>query len=161
MTCSVCQQQFESEAPDVLTFTKKGAAKLICPHCKEIYETASFSRDPDEAATAIKELREITAQNHDAIVLDLFAETFPEMEARVTAIRDGSYDFSLDELSDEDDGIPEEYKQDPEEAAEEARLAEEAKRITPIDRIITALWIVVGIVATISLGLTIYRVLFS
>lgn len=161
MTCSVCQQHFESEAPDVLTFTKKGAAKLICPHCKEIYETASFARDPAEAEAAIKELRSITAQNHDATVLDLLAEAFPEMESRVAAIRDGSYDFSLDEFSDVDDAIPEEYKQDPEEAAEEERLAEEAKRITPIDRVITALWIVVGIVATISLGFTIYRVLFS
>ncbi len=160
MTCSVCQQSFESDAPDILTFTKKGAAKLICPHCKEIYEAASFSRDPEEAENAIKDLRKIIDANRDINILDYFAEVIPEMEARASAIRNGSYDFSQDELGDEDDGIPEEYRQDPEEAAEEERLAEEAKRITPLDRVITALWIAVGIVAIVSLGLTIYRVLF-
>lgn len=152
--CAVCQAAFESDQPDVLFFSKSGSARYICPHCAEIYEKATLSRDPDEIEGALSALYSDTDRLTDVATLEFLALSLGDAKKRLSDIRNGSYDFALDEedvpVSEE---IPEEYR--PDEAIEK-EAAEKAKKLTLFDRIIDILWILVGVGAV---GYIVYTII--
>ena len=152
--CAVCQAAFESDAPDVLFFSKSGSARYVCPHCAEIYEKATLSREPEEIENSLEALYGYTDRLTDVATLEFLALSLGDAKKRLSDIRNGCYDFSLDEeeapISEE---IPEEYR--PDEAIEK-EAKEKAKRLTLFDRIVDILWILVGVGAA---GYIIYTII--
>lgn len=152
--CAVCQSAFESEDPDVLFFTEAGSARYICPHCKELYETATLSREPDAIDTALSDIYKHTDRLTDVSTLEFLAASLGDAKERLSSIREGSYDFSLDDDGEEIvEEIPEEYRPD---EAEEKAAEEKRKKLTPFDYAIDILWIAAGVAAV---GYLIYMII--
>lgn len=159
--CSVCNKEFDSESPDILTFSQKGSPRLICENCKDLYVTATKSHDPDEAENALQTLRTMLAECDDLAVLELCNEEFPAAEKRIAAIRDGSYDFSDDATDTEaEPEIPEELRESEEDKKAYAEAEERLKHDTLFDKITTGLWIVAGCVAVAAVIFTVIKIIF-
>lgn len=158
IACAVCQAAFESDVPDVLFFSKSGSARYVCPHCAKIYEKATLSRDPEEIEDSLSSLYDHTDRLTDVATLEFLALSLGDAKKRLSDIRNGTYDFALDEeevpVSEE---IPEEYRPDD---AIEKEAAEKAKRLTLFDRIIDILWILVGVGAVGYIAYTIIDMFF-
>ncbi len=151
-TCSVCYNHFDVESPDVLTFSEQGASKYICPDCKELYETATLSRDPDNAISATGKLKELLVQNRDMTVLRLFSDVIPAAEERADAIRRGEYDFRLDEEDVfEEAAIDEELLLEEEDKVFLEEATKPAEKPSLFDRVLNWAWVVIGAFALGSL----------
>ncbi len=151
--CAICD--IRSEETELFFISKHGTPKYICEECAALYTTATEERDPDVAEEALNRIYKKVSAIHDLSVLEMLSDTLSTAKARIEAIRAGSYDFSLDEESESEDQlleIPEELRQDPEEAAEEAAREEAAKKTSVFDHILNWVWVVlaVGFVGVIA-----------
>ena len=156
--CAVCQAAFESDAPDILFFSKSGSARYVCPHCAEIYEKATLSRLPEEIENSLEALYGYTDRLTDIATLEFLALSLGDAKKRLSEVRNGTYDFTLDEddtpISEE---IPEEYR--PDEAVEK-EAEEKARRLTLFDRVIDILWILIGVGAVGYIAYTVIDMFF-
>ena len=121
--CTVCARAVDREDAAVLVMSPFGNPKLLCDECEKNIITATTDRSYDNIVAAMERLGRtvsdspgIDEQSYDAVkdILERAGE-------RAVAIRDGSYDFSLDETPSDTDGedfeeIPEELKETEEDA---------------------------------------------
>ncbi len=155
--CSLCDMQ--SEDTELFFITKRGSPRHICKNCAALYETATRDKDPDKAEEALNALYTLAGKLRDLSVLEMLSDTLSEAKTRIEAIRNGSYDFALDEEEELEDTlteIPEELRQDPEEAEAEAAAEEATKEPSVGDHILNWLWVALGIVAA---GVIIFNVI--
>jgi hypothetical protein len=125
-----------------------GTPKLLCPECAALVETVTAGKNYDEITAAMQALTErMSRANVDdrftvATVTDLLAQS----AERAQKIKDGTYDFALDEVESDEgfDEIPEELRE-----TEEDRLLDEkeAEANEKFDKFMNKTWIIVGIVA--------------
>ncbi len=150
--CAVCD--IRTEDTELFFISKQGSPKYICKECAEHYTNATESRDPDAAEASLNEIYGKIKSSHDLAVLEMLSETLRDAKRRIDAIRDGSYDFSLDSDEGEDQllEVPEELRQDPEEALEEAKMEEEAKKVTAFDHVLNWIWIAIAVFGIGYLG---------
>ena len=152
--CSLCLTPLEGDEADILTMGAYGNPKYLCPECAELLDKAMISTDYDEITDAIRALdgKLNKANIDDRFVSETVSEIFNSAAKRATEIKEGTYDFSLDEIKDEDemDEIPEELEE-----TEEDRLLDEkeAAATKKFDKIMTWVYaaVLVGVVAFVVL----------
>ena len=127
--CCICQFPIDKDDAPVIAMSGYGNPKCACSSCEAIIETATTSHDPDEIAEACKELGEALTRGNtgDEQIIDSVNEIIRTANERGSAIRDGSYDFSLDEEGGEEFDIPEELLESEEDKAKDEHDAKISK----------------------------------
>ena len=140
--CSICRKSIDREDAPVLTMGHFGNPRLLCPDCEVLIDTALKSKNAQSAEEAMAKLGETVGDKSvdDDAVIEAVEEIFKTATERAQAIKDGTYDFALDD-SDSSDGfdeIPEELLETEEDKALDRRDEERAKRFDKIFNWITA-----------------------
>ena len=104
----MCDVNIEREDAPVLSMGAAGNPRFLCDRCAGLLDTATLGRDFDEIKGAVGEIGEIMA-NHDpdGVTFSIVSALMVDASERAKAIRDGSYDFSLDEQESGDGGLDE------------------------------------------------------
>lgn len=146
--CSTCLTRITSEDAPVLIMGAYGTPKLLCDDCAALIETITLGRDYDEITAAMQALTEkmSSANIDDRFTVNTVTKILSDSAVRAQKIKEGTYDFTLDEQEDEEsfEEIPEELQE-----TEEDRLLDEkeAEENAKFDKLMNKLWIVIGIAA--------------
>ena len=144
--CSICGAEITNEDAAILTMGAAGIPRYICEECEKDLDTAISGKDVEEITTAIKSLSEKmvngnpdtpddvdTAKDMDGAAYHAMTRLLAKAIERAKKIKDGTYDFSLDETNDTGfDEIPEELQETEEDRALDER---DAKRGELYDKI--------------------------
>ena len=129
--CCICTKQIEREDPAVLAMGGAGIPRYLCDECENLLDTATLSHNHEEAGVAIGKLSKMMAENDpDRVTYTIVSDLLLKASDRAVAIKEGSYDFSLDEQHAEEEGfddIPEDL-QETEEDKEKDRIDEEKQK---------------------------------
>ena len=157
--CSTCLCRIENDDAPVLTMGAYGTPKLLCDGCAALVETMTTSKDYDEIAKAMSDLTDVIAKSNadDRVVVQTVTELLESSAKRAQQIKEGTYDFSLDETDDGIDEIPE-YLQE----SEEDRLLDEqdAEANAKFEKILNWLWIAFGVLAGAAIIWRVVTLLF-
>ena len=149
--CALCGRIPEVEEPAVLTLGRYGKPRHLCEDCEAELDVATLGRDYDEIVDAIDRLgkKATTFGKDDPSTLSTMKGILMNAAKRAAAIKDGEYDFDLDEnpappAGEEEtegfDEIPEELRETEEDAELDRREAEFAKKF---DKVLNWVWAVV------------------
>ena len=112
--CCICQYPIEKDDAPVIAMSGYGNPKCVCEKCEELIDTATKSHDPEEITNACKSLGEKLTDGNtgDEQIIVSVNEIIYSASERCNAIKDGTYDFSLDEENaDEEFDITEELEE--------------------------------------------------
>ena len=144
--CSICNAKIDTEDAAILTMGAYGNPRYLCDECAKDLDTATLSRDTDEIAEAMECIGSKMADSDpDKQTYNTVTALMANALDRAKKIKDGEYDFSLDEVresEDEMDEIPEELAESEED--KEKDLADEEKQ-KQFDKIYNYVLIGVGI----------------
>ena len=144
--CCTCLTRLENEDAPVLTMGAYGTPKLLCDNCAALIETVTLGTDYDEITEAMNTLTEVITKSNadDRKVVDAVTEILERSAKRAQQIKEGTYDFALDEVDEGFDEIPEELQE-----TEEDRLLDEKEAASnaKFDKIMNWLWLGVGVLA--------------
>ena len=154
--CSTCLTRITTEDAPVLIMGAYGTPKLLCDECAALIDTITLGTEYDEITVAMQTLTEkmSSANIDDRFTVDTVTRILSDSAVRAQKIKEGTYDFALDEQEDEGfDEIPEELME-----TEEDRLLDEkdAEDNAKFDKFMNKLWIVLGIAAA---GYIIWRII--
>lgn len=133
-----------------------GNPKVLCDSCAELVEKMTLGKDYDEITEAMRTITDTmsSANIDDRVTMATMTEMLESSAKRAQQIKDGVYDFALDDVESDDgfDEIPEELRE-----TEEDRLLDEkeAEANAKFDKFMNYLWIGVGIGAV---GYLIWRI---
>ena len=149
--CCTCLRRIENEDAPVLTMGGYGNPKLLCDDCAALVETLTRGTDYDEITDAMKALTERMSSSNvdDRYTVETMTALLADSAERAQKIKEGTYDFALDEVEEEGfDEIPEELRE-----TEEDRLLDEkdAAEAAKFDKFMNWLWIGAGIAAGLLL----------
>ncbi len=145
--CSTCLARIQEDDAPVLAMGAYGTPKLLCEHCASLIDTVTLGRDYDEITEAMEELtgRMSAANVDDRVTVATMTDILAKSAERAQKIKDGTYDFALDEVTDEDgfDEIPEELQE-----TEEDKLLDQkdAEANAKFDKFMNWSWLVIGVV---------------
>lgn len=128
--CCICEKLIENEDAPVLSMGAVGNARLLCDDCSELLDTVTLGENLDDITAAMDKLGNMMANgNPDVVTFNEVNNIMLEASERAKAIKDGSYDFTLDleEKDDSFDEIPEDMLES-EEDIEQDRLEEEKNK---------------------------------
>lgn len=156
--CSTCLARIaaEDDAP-VLAMGAYGTPKLLCDECASLIENMTLGKDYNEISESMDRLtKKMSAANiDDRVAVATVTEILAKSAERAQLIKDGLYDFSLDENEDEEsfDEIPEELME-----TEEDRLLDQkdAEANAKFDKFMNWMWIGVAVAAA---GFLAYRLI--
>lgn len=161
--CSICKKSVDSETASILTVGGYGNAKYICEDCAAELDTATTARDFDTIKSAMDSIGEKMAKNNieDELVIATVGELFIGAKRRAKAIKEGTYDFTLDEQTvkqeqegEEEFDIPEELRETEEDKALDAS---EKKKNAFFDKIFN--WISLALLLG-GLAIVVYLIFF-
>lgn len=146
--CCICERYLEREDGPVLSMGAGGNPRLLCEECEHLLDTATEGCDFEEIENAMDRLGKLMADgNPDRVTFSVVNGLMQEASERAKAIKDGNYDFSLDEREPENEGfdeIPEELL----ESEEDKRKDEiEEKKMKKFDKVYN---ILMGVLLTIT-----------
>ena len=136
--CCVCQVEIEKEEDAALLgMGVAGIPRYLCDDCDKLIETAILGKDYDEIGSAISRISHLMADgNPDGVTYDIMSVLMLRASDRAVAIKEGTYDFSLDEQPTELDGgleeIPDELKETEEDREKDRIEEEKAKKFDKI-----------------------------
>ncbi len=133
--CSVCQYPLEKDDAPVIAMGAFGTPKCVCEKCENLIETATTSRDPNEITEACKALGESLTRGNtgDEQIIASVNEIIYSANERCNAIKDGTYDFSLDEKEPEEEfEITEDLMETEEDRAKDEHDAKIAKIVDTV-----------------------------
>ncbi len=139
--CSICKKEVDREDAPILTMGAYGIPRLLCDECAYELDVATTDTDFDRIADAMDKLSaKMGACEPEALVISTVSGIISDAAKRANSIKDGSYDFSLDESEDAGfDEIPEDMLET-EEDKEIDRVAEErAKKFDKVFNIVAAI----------------------
>ena len=144
--CALCLSEVNSEDAPILTMGAFGNPKYLCEECAELFDAATLGTDYEEITSAMNELTSRISKSNvdDQVVVDAITATFVDAAARANLIKEGRYDFSLDEVEEEMVEIPEELRESEEDRALDEKEAEEAKKA---DKVMNWVWLGVLVAA--------------
>ena len=133
-TCALCLQSVDTEEADILAMGGAGTPRYLCDACSHDIELAITGKDYDEIVTELAP--------DDTVTQDTTTLLLVNAAKRAKDIREGTYDFSLDDVDEitEFDEIPEELRET-EEDKELDRAEEEAAN--KLDKILNWVWVAV------------------
>ena len=146
--CSVCRRNTDSETSSILVMGGFGNPKYLCEECERDFDKVTGARNYESIKAAMDKVGENLSKNNveDQTVLDAIEEIFVEARERAEKIKNGTYDFSEEELEtvDEEDEIPEDLR----ESEEDKQLDQkEAKVNKKIDTILNWAFVVIFVLA--------------
>ncbi len=119
--CVICNKEFEEENAAVLEMGAYGTPKYLCPECSKELDTATLGTDISEIGAALERISKKVSES------DISAKTFETIKSilsraaeRAKAIKEGTYDFSLDNAEPDGEGfdeVPEELRETEEDIA--------------------------------------------
>ncbi len=138
MKCAICNSVIERENPHVLTVGAYGTPRCLCDGCAGDFDIATGSADFGEISLAVDRISgKMTAGDPDSITVNTVSEILEAAGKRASAIKDGTYDFSLDEIEPEEtEELIEELEEDPEDAILDEKEAEKNKKFDKIFNIV-------------------------
>ena len=144
--CSLCTKRLEKEEPEILTVGSYGVARYLCDDCAALLDKMTLSTEISDIKDAYDAVVE---KMLDGPLIDESAnETLQNMlvsaKERAEAIKNGTYNFSLDEPTDEMDDIPEELLETEEDIELDRKREQRAEKI---DKVLNV-FIIAAIVAT-------------
>jgi hypothetical protein len=144
--CCTCLRRVENEDAPVLTMGAYGTPKVLCDDCAALVETINFGKEYDNIIAAMNELTDIMSSSNvdDRVTVETVTAMLEDSAKRAQSIKEGTYDFALDEVEEGFDEIPEELRE-----SEEDRLLDEKEKAASdkFDKFMNFAWIGVGIVA--------------
>ncbi len=159
--CSICLTPVEEESASVLAMGGYGTPKCLCDACASLIDTVSGSRDYDSISSAMDAITDKMSRANidDRVTVSTVTDILKSGAERARAIKDGTYDFSLDDQPSADGGlddIPDELRE-----TEEDRLLDEkeARANKKFDTFLNYAWVAVGAVALVVIALKIFGVL--
>ncbi len=142
-SCSICKAVIEEENPSILTMGGYANPRYTCKACDGVLEKMLLSSQPEEAVEAMKTVGEHLSRIgcEDNAVIDTVEKMMHRAAERAQAIREGRYDFSLDEDAAEEEivEIPEELRETEEDRALDEKEARVAKQW---DKVLDRIWYV-------------------
>lgn len=158
MKCTVCNKEFKSEEPKILAMGAYGTPKYVCDGCSEDLDEATLGREPEKIAAAMDRIGQRLADtNPDKSTFMTVNSVMKAAAERANLIKEGKYDFSLDEEPDEEeegfDEIPEELLETEEDKELDRQDEEKLKKFDKVYNVIIA----VALAATT--GIIIWRIL--
>ena len=157
--CTVCNKEFNSEEPKILAMGAYGTPKYVCDECAEDLDEATLGRDPEKIAAAMDRIgNRLANTNPDRSTFNTVNSVMKEAAERAKLIKEGKYDFSLDEAVEDVDEegfeeIPEEL-QETEEDRELDRADEE--KLRKFDKFFN---VFLGVAIAVTAGFIIWRIL--
>lgn len=140
--CSICKAPIESEEPSILTMGGYGNPRYVCECCDTQMDRMMFAKDPDEVQDAMKILGDHLARIgcEDNAVIQTMQEITSRAVVRAEAIRAGTYDFSEDASTEDEEEmveIPEELQETEEDRALDEKEEVQSKKF---DKIMNYAW---------------------
>lgn len=157
--CTICNKVIMTEEPQILAMGAYGTPKYLCDECSGDLEEATLGREPEKIAAAMERIgTRLANTNPNKSTFLTVNEVMEKAAARAKLIKEGKYDFSLDEEADEDDEegfdeVPEELMET-EEDRELDRADEE--KLRKFDKFYN--WVLVGVLIGFA-GFLIWRIL--
>ena len=147
--CCTCHLRIDDENAPVLTMGAYGTPKCLCEKCAELVDTVVYGKTYEEVTSAMEEITARMSESNvdDKVTLSTMTELLANSAERAQKIKDGTYDFSLDEERDTDDSfdeIPEELQETEEDKLLDQKEEEAMKKF---DKVLNVLWILTGIFA--------------
>ncbi len=133
--CAICDKHLECEEPKILTIGGYGTPKYLCDECAEDIDIATLDRDYDNIAAAIERLgNKMSSFDPDGVTYKTVSSIMKSSADRAKQIKDGTYDFALDEEEDTDgfDELPEELLETEEDRALDERDEERQKKFDSV-----------------------------
>ncbi len=146
--CAVCLKPIDMDTAPVLTMGAYGTPRCLCDECAADVEKFTQGTDFDEISAAMDNISERMSRANidDKMTVNCITEMLIDGAKRASAIKEGTYDFSLDE--EEEYIIPEELRE-----SEEDRALDEKERIEKEkwDKVMNWFWLIalIGVVAFI------------
>ena len=150
--CALCGRIPECEEPAILAIGKYGHPRHLCEDCEAELDTATLGREYEEVVDAIDSLgkKATSFGKDDPITIATMRSILMKAAKRAAAMKNGEYDFDVDDDSPvtEDgeeeiegfDEIPEELLETEEDAALDRRDAEIGKKL---DKVLNWVWVIV------------------
>ena len=143
--CCTCLRRVENEDAPILTMGAYGNPKVLCDDCANLVETINFGKDYNDITAAMQKLTDtMSASNVDErVVMETVTNMLEDCAKRAQKIKEGTYDFALDDQSDEGEyELPTELHE-----TEEDRLLDEKDKAASekFDKLMNWAWIGVGI----------------
>lgn len=146
--CAICRREINEENAPILAMGSFGNPRYLCDECASDIDQATSSRESSEIEAAMQKISEKLAATgaEDSIAVEAVTEIFTSAGDRAKRIKDGTYDFSEDEVIEEEDDVPEELRETEEDRAEDEKDAEKAKKFDKILNIVSACVFTVAII---------------
>lgn len=140
--CAICLKGNLSEDAPVLTISGYGIPRCLCDDCAKKIDIITRSRDIDEISSASLEITEDVTKYSidDDIVYKAVTEQLEYASDRVKKIKNGTWDFALDEI-EEPSELPEELLESEEDKLLDQKEKEQSKRL---DKIMN--WVYLGVI---------------
>ena len=104
--CCMCDRNIEREDGPVLSMGAAGNPRLLCDACEELLDTATMGKDYEQISASICKISDIMSNgNPDGVTYSIVSELMASASERAKAIKEGSYDFALDEQPSDDGGL--------------------------------------------------------
>ncbi len=129
--CCMCDVNLEREDAPLLSMGAAGRPRLLCDRCAALLDTATLGSDFDEIKGAVEQIGTIMADHDpDEVTFNIVSELVAGASERAKAIRDGSYDFSLDQEDNNEgyDEIPEDMRESEEDIELDRQEEEKMKK---------------------------------
>ena len=140
--CCMCDKHIEREDASVLAMGAAGNPRWLCDECEKLLDAATLSHDYDEISSAMEQVSEIMSNgNPDGVTFSVVGEIMLSASERAKVIKEGSYDFALDDEPKDDGGldeIPEELKESEEDMEKDRIDEEKMKKFDKIYNVILA-----------------------
>ena len=147
--CAICLKPIDMDTAPVLTMGAYGTPRCLCDECAADVEAFTRGTDYDTIAAAMDAVSERMSRANidDKATVTCMTDMLGTAAVRANAIKDGSYDFSLD-VEEEEYIIPEELRESEEDRALDEKEAREKEKW---DKVMNWFWLValVGVVAFI------------
>ena len=145
--CSICGKEVNEEESLILAMGGFGNPKYLCSVCAKHIDTATESTDPVEIELAMAKISDSLSATavEDPLVAKTIKEIFAAAGERAKKIKDGTYNFSEDEKSEEELlDVPEELLETEEDKALDEK---DAKTSKILDKIFNWIYFAIFVVA--------------
>ena len=155
--CSICDKKIDSAEPGILAMGAYGTPKYLCEECSRDIEEITVGREFDSIAAAMDRVgKKMANANPDKATFNTVNSIMESSAARAKLIKEGDYDFSLDEREEESEGfdeIPEELMETEEDRALDREDEEKMKKFDKFYN-----WVLIGALIGV-VGFVIWRIL--
>ena len=157
--CSICLKENLKEDAPVLTISGYGIPRCLCDECAEKINILTYGKDVDAISEASRDITAEVAEKSvdDTIVYDAVTEILEYAADRVAKIKNGTWDFSLDEENGIEavEELPEELLESEEDRLLDEKEAEQNKKI---DKVLNWVYpIVFAILAVLAVYFMVFR----